>query len=80
MHTAPCVHIKRRFRIKAGSVGVPCNQTYFMSLCIIVQTLLYFVLSDIVLSGTGRVKDAGMFQGLPEISDKKACQPPAGGI
>jgi len=67
-------------RTEAGTVCVAGDQDVPGLLGIVGQALFHPVLVGVVFGGAGGVKHSEMFQGLPEIPNQKAGQPPEGGV
>ncbi len=80
VYAASAVAIRKVGFGKSGAVRVACDENDLFLSGKAVKALLRLLLSGIVFGGAGRIKDAVMLQGFPEVSDKKAGKAPERGI
>ena len=79
MYAASRIAVGNRI-IQHRPVGMSRDQNAPGLICPPGQNLFYFLLFGIVLRRTGRVQEAGCFQGLPDISDQKARRSPQNAV
>ena len=80
VNTASAVTVIEFLFGKGRAVCMTCDENDMFFSSEGQQPLFCCLLSRVVFSGAGGIKDSVMLQGLPEISDEKAGETPEGGI
>ena len=80
MNTASAIIITDIGFRKCGAVCMSGDQDMVFLFSPVVQTLLRFLLFGIIFGCAGRIQDAIVFQGFPQISHQKTGKTPEGGI